>query len=642
VFTSLLVANRGEIACRILRTARRLGLRTIAVYSEADAGALHVSLADEGVCLGPAPAHQSYLAIDKILAAAARTDAEAIHPGYGFLSENPDFARACEAAGLIFVGPPVHAIETMGSKLAAKQLMDEAGVPVLPGYHGADQADETLAQHAAEVGFPLLIKASAGGGGKGMRLVRDASEFTAQLQGARREAQAAFGDDAVLLERYLTTPKHIEVQLMADTQGHVIHLFERDCSVQRRHQKVIEEAPGPTVSASLRQQLGETAIMVAKKVGYVGAGTVEFIAQDGAFYFMEMNTRLQVEHPVTELISGLDLVELQLRVAAGEPLPVTQDALEPRGHAVEVRLYAENPARKFLPSTGRIAYFSIPDELRVDSGVRAGDLISPHYDPMLAKLIAYGPDRAAALSTMTRALRDAKVAGVDHNLGYLIGMLEHPAFTAGTYTTSIAKEVHADVLPNSMQAFAILAALAVLPDHRSEEIWSNGSGFRCNLPAHREVCLRQGKRRMTVSVTAASAQVEGVSVSLGPLHKTASGEVAVRIDGAELRAMVLKQDATLHVMCNGHTERFIDETDDIDRFHQKALAAGGVAAPMPGQVIAVHVSAGDAVREGQALVVVEAMKMEHSVVAPKAGKIARVCFAPGDRVEEGTALVEFV
>jgi 3-methylcrotonyl-CoA carboxylase alpha subunit len=641
VFTSLLVANRGEIACRIFRTAQRLGIRTIAVYSEADADAMHVSMADEAVCLGPAKATESYLAIDKVIAAAQSCGAQAIHPGYGFLSENSKFAQACKDTGIVFVGPDVHAIETMGSKMAAKQLMEEAGVPVLPGYHGGNQDVDFLAQKASEVGFPLLIKASAGGGGKGMRLVNSADEFAAQLQGAQREARAAFGDDAVLLERYLTAPKHIEVQLMADTHGDVVHLFERDCSVQRRHQKVIEEAPAPTVSSQLRNKLGQTAIMAAKKVNYVGAGTVEFIAEGDEFFFMEMNTRLQVEHPVTEAITGLDLVEMQLRVAAGEPLGIKQGDLKVHGHAVEVRLYAENPAKKFLPSTGTLACFHVPDTIRVDTGVRSGDAISSHYDPMLAKLIAHGSTRQEAINNLVNALRGTRVAGVEHNLGYLSGVLEHSEFVKGDYTTGLAERVHEQVVPQQQLTFAALAALYVLAEAQTVSPWGAATGFRSNLANHRQVFLQQGKNTLQVEVLPDQIRIGEETFSLGVLHETSAGDVNVLLAGQHRSAQVLRRDAILYVMCDGHTEKYTDLTDDLSRYQNQSLSQGGVVAPMPGQVIAVNVKAGDTVKQGDVLVVVEAMKMEHSVTAAKAGTIKQVICSTGDRVEEGVALVEF-
>lgn len=641
MFTSLLVANRGEIACRVFRTASRMGIRTIAVYSDADRDALHVAQADEAVYLGPAPATESYLDISKVIDAARRSGAQAIHPGYGFLSENADFAQACTDAGFIFVGPPASAIRTMGSKMASKRLMEAAGVPILPGYHGDNQDAKFLAQQADEIGYPLLIKASAGGGGKGMRLVTKSEEFAGQLQSARREAKSAFGDDDVLLERYLTAPKHIEVQLMADAHGEVVHLFERDCSVQRRHQKVIEEAPAPTVSAELRERLGQTAVMAAKRVGYVGAGTVEFIAEGGEFFFMEMNTRLQVEHPVTEAITGLDLVELQLRVAAGEPLGLVQEDLSIQGHAIEVRLYAENPAKKFLPSTGQLVRFEIPDTIRVDTGVRTGDTVSMHYDPMLAKLIAHGPDRRSAIAALSGALAQSMVAGVEHNLGYLRGMLEHEAFGAGDYTTGLADQIHNQVVPDRQAVSAVMAALFVLAAHAGTDPWSTRDGFRSNLPARCRVLLRQGKTALTVDIGEHSAVVNEQTFTLVGRHCTVTGQVNVRLDERNERAEVIRDNTTLYVMSGGHTERFIELTDDISRYQNQSLSHGGVVSPMPGQVIAVNVKIGAKVKAGDVLVVVEAMKMEHSITAPKDGTIKRMACAVGDRVEEGVDLVEF-
>ena len=647
MFASVLVANRGEIACRVFRTAKRMGLRTIAVYSEADVDALHVALADDAECIGPAPAIESYLQIDKVINAALHAGAEAIHPGYGFLAENAEFAEACATASLVFVGPPASAIRTMGSKIASKQLMQEAGVPVLPGYHGDNQDADFLSEEAARVGFPLLIKASAGGGGKGMRLVSRADEFATLLQGAKREAAAAFGDDAVLLERYLTSPKHIEVQLMADTHGDVVHLFERDCSVQRRHQKVIEEAPAPSVTSQLRDTLGETAVMVAKKVDYVGAGTVEFLAEGDAFFFMEMNTRLQVEHPVTEAITGLDLVEMQLRVAAGEPLPLTQGDVSMQGHAVEVRLYAENPSKGFLPSTGTLMCFAIPQSIRVDTGVRAGDEISTHYDPMLAKLIAHGEDRAAAISALSSALHGATVAGVDHNLGYLRGLLEHDAFLAGNYSTGLAATVHEEVVPDQQAAFAALASVFVLNEHLAVDPWDAYDGFRSNLAERRRVLLRQGKEDIAVDVARDHVMVNDRRMELEPIAAESRPDsdtlatVDARLDGHDMNAQVLRHASLLYVMCGGHTERFIELTDDLSRYQHQALSHGGVMSPMPGQVISVNVKAGDTVTQGDVLVVVEAMKMEHTITAPKSGTVKHVACAAGDRVEEGVELIEF-
>jgi 3-methylcrotonyl-CoA carboxylase alpha subunit len=629
VIRTLLVANRGEIACRIFLTARRLGIRTVAVYSEADARALHVKSADSAICIGPASAAESYLNVEAVLAAAQQSEADAIHPGYGFLSENAEFAAACEQAGIIFVGPPAQAISTMGSKTAAKQLMQSAGIPILPGYHGEEQDADFLAAQADEIGYPLLIKASAGGGGKGMRLVTKAAEFADQLAGAKREAKSAFGDDVVLLERYLTAPKHIEVQLMADQHGDVVHLFERDCSVQRRHQKVIEEAPGPTVSPQLRNRLGQTAVMVAKQVGYVGAGTVEFIAEGDEFYFMEMNTRLQVEHPVTEAITGLDLVEMQLNVAAGEPLGMNQSDVKLDGHGIEVRLYAENPAKQFLPSTGKLVKFETPASIRVDTGVRAGDSVSMHYDPMLAKLIVHAAHRDAAIDQLVGALRQCRIAGIEHNLGYLVGMLSHQLFKSGAYTTGIADLIHDEIVPDRKSEFAGVAGEFLLiggPEAstlKRQSPWV-GNGFRLNQEAARKVELRQGKVQYSVATVADTILV--------------NGEPIVRQNPQTTE--VLAESDFLYVMADGHTEKFIDQTDDMSRYQNQALAAAAIVAPMPGAVIAVNVKVGDTVKVNDVLVVVEAMKMEHSIRATKNGEVKQLKCAVGDRVEEGLELVD--
>ena len=567
MFNSVLVANRGEIACRIFRTAAKMGIRCIAVYSEVDADALHVQMADEAVCIGPAPAKESYLDMGKIINAAKQAGAQAIHPGYGFLSENARFAQACGDADITFVGPPVEAIELMGSKIASKQLMEHVGVPVLPGYHGVIQDGDFLASKAHDIGFPLLIKASAGGGGKGMRLVNEPAEFATQLAGAKRESKAAFGDDAVLLERYLIAPKHIEVQLMADSHGNVVHLFERDCSVQRRHQKVIEEAPASSVSPELRNELGQTAIMVAKRVNYVGAGTVEFIVQDEQFYFMEMNTRLQVEHPVTEAITGLDLVEMQLRVASGEPLGITQGDVSLHGHAIEARLYAENPGKKFFPSTGQLVHFEIAPTLRVDTGVTSGDMVSMHYDPMLAKLIAFGETRDSAIATLIDGLRASCVAGVEHNLGYLVGMLGSVEFRGGNYTTHIAEQLHADVVPKMKNYFAIAASAFLLIKTGSSKPRSDRGGFHNNLSDHTRVTLRQGKKEFVVDMQAQEAIVNDVVFEfiISSYADAEGGEVDLMINDRNLHAKVLKISDTIFVMADGHTEKFIDCTDEIER-----------------------------------------------------------------------------
>ena len=636
---SLLVANRGEIACRIFRTARRLGIRTIAVYSDADVGAMHVAMADESVCLGAARASESYLNITKIIDAAVSTQAQAVHPGYGFLSENSGFAQACLDAGLIFVGPSPEAIELMGSKIASKQVMEAAGVPVLPGYHGTNQDADFLRQQAQAIGFPLLIKASAGGGGRGMRRVDKAEEFMAQLAGAQREARAAFDDDAVLLERYLDEPKHIEVQLMADNHGNVIHLFERDCSVQRRHQKVVEEAPGPWVDALLRSQLGQSAIEAAKQVGYVGAGTVEFIVQDGAFFFMEMNTRLQVEHPVTEAITGLDLVEMQLDIAANQMLSVGQEDVQMQGHAVEVRLYAENPAKHFLPSTGKLVHFALSEQIRVDAGVCEGDRISPYYDPMLAKLIAHGATRQIAIRSLITALRSTRIAGVEHNLGYIIRVLEHADFLAGDYTTHLLPASHEAFIPRAQSPFAALAALSIFLQEADNMRWSAGSGFRSNAPCERQIHLLHKKQVVSVSVHEQHLSIGSDRIDYQIMPGAHGQDMSVQLDGVMLQAKVARDASALYVMSGGHTEKFLDLTDDLSRFQDQSLSLGGIIAPMPGQLIAVHVREGDSVQQGDVLAVLEAMKMEHTITAPKAGIVLEVFCGEGERVDEGVTLV---
>ena len=638
---TLLIANRGEIACRIIRTARRLGVETVAVYSDADAAAPHVRQADEAIRIGPPPATQSYLSVARVMDAVAATGADAVHPGYGFLSENAALAEACAAAGCVFVGPSAAAMRAMGSKIQAKQLVQAAGAPVVPGYQGDDQTDATLAREAAQVGYPLLIKASAGGGGKGMRLVTEAGQFEAALAGARREASAAFGDDSVLLERYLAAPKHIEVQVLADQHGNVVSLFERDCSVQRRHQKVIEEAPAPTVDAPLRVRMGEAAARVARAVDYVGAGTVEFIAEDGAFHFMEMNTRLQVEHPVTEAILGLDLVELQLRVAAGEPLPFTQEDLTIRGHAIEARVYAENVKRNFLPSTGTLHRVAWPHTVRVDAGVEAGGEVSVHYDPMLAKIIAHGADRNAAIVALREALRQTEIVGVEHNVAYLRHILGHEAFRGGAYTTRLAEDHAADLVPAEDPMSLVAAALALVQGASGDGPWA-ADGFQLNLPHSQRITLRRGRKRLQAEVTRTGAvfRVETPDGAFSVRGAAfADNHLSAHVDGARIAAAIHRLGDDLFVAKDGATERFSVTNPDAQDFGNVASGGGKVTAPMPGTVVTVQVATGERVRQGQTLVVLEAMKMEHNVAAPGAGRVTAVQVAAGQRVEEGMELI---
>ena len=670
MFTKILIANRGEIACRIARTARRLGIRTVAVYSDADAKALHVAQCDEAFRIGPAPARESYLDGAAIIAVAKRAGAQAIHPGYGFLSENEAFARACADAGIAFVGPPPRAIAAMGSKSAAKAIMSQAGVPVVPGYHGDDQDAALLAREASRIGYPVLVKASAGGGGKGMKVALAAGEFAAALASAQREAKASFGDDRVLLERYLTAPRHIEIQVFADTRGSVVHLFERDCSVQRRHQKVLEEAPAPGMDPARRRAMGDAAVAAAKAIGYVGAGTVEFIAeQDGTFYFMEMNTRLQVEHPVTEMITGLDLVEWQLRVAAGEPLPRAQETLAIDGHAIEARVYAEDPERGFLPSIGRIAHWRMPQasaRVRVDTGVREGDEVSPFYDPMLAKVIAWGEDRERAREELARALAACEVTGVATNVAFLERVVAHEAFAAGRLDTGLI-DAHRDALlaperaaPRRALIAAALAEYAAVdeaarlaaaasadphsPWHLADAWW-NGSATH-----HLAFAFDDGERRHAIAVRpladgwigvageglAAEVRFERRANGLW-IESREPGGGAVHHDAHV--ASVVRDGDVRHVFAPGARARLL-HADPLAHAGEAVEHAGHLTAPMSGTVVAVLVAPGDTVDKGAPLVVLEAMKMEHTIVAPAPGRVVAIHFATGERVGDGADLVD--
>ena len=647
---TLLVANRGEIALRVMRTAKRLGLSTIAVYSEADANAAHVAFADQSVCIGAAAARDSYLKADAILAAAKQTGADAIHPGYGFLSENVDFADACAAAGVIFVGPPGSAIRAMGSKSAAKALMEKAGVPLVPGYHGEDQSFETLAEAADRIGYPLLIKASAGGGGKGMKIVNARAEFADALASAQREAQHAFKDPKVLLEKYLTRPRHIEMQIFADTHGHFVHLFERDCSIQRRYQKVVEEAPAPDFPEARRAAMAEAALGAARAVSYVGAGTVEFISEGEQFYFMEMNTRLQVEHPVTEAITGQDLVEWQIRVARGEKLPLAQEQITATGHAVEVRLYAEDPERDFLPQIGTLTHLHWPEGVRIDSGVRQGDTVSMHYDPMLAKMIAYGADRAEAIGKLYRALSGTEVTGVATNRRFLRSIVGHPAFAAGEVDTGFIPRHAADLkAPSPDRALMVsLAALAVLrrAERDAEQSvdptdpwspWGRSPGWRLNREAYVDVALDEIKVRAHFRIGGFVLDLpEGGSVTISG-HCGEDGAIAARLDQRSLPARAVFGDRTLTIFVLGDEAVFT--LPDPLAVGGAEAAAGKLVSPMPGQVTKLFVSVGQSVEKGAPLIVIEAMKMEHTITAPKAGKVAKLPFAVGDLVPEAAELL---
>ncbi|HVO89665.1 MAG TPA: acetyl/propionyl/methylcrotonyl-CoA carboxylase subunit alpha [Casimicrobiaceae bacterium] len=662
MFTKILIANRAEIACRVARTARAMGIRSVAVYSDADARALHVQACDEAYRLGPPAPRESYLNGDAIIAIAKRAGAQAIHPGYGFLSENEGFAAACEAAGVVFIGPPPKAIAAMGSKSAAKRIMAAAGVPVVPGYHGDEQDEKLLAREAERIGYPVLIKAVAGGGGKGMKIVTRPAEFSAALASARREAQASFADDRVLIEKYLQSPRHIEMQVFADTHGNALHLFERDCSVQRRHQKVIEEAPAPHMQREVRATMGAAAVAAAQAIGYVGAGTVEFIAgdefaRDGRFYFMEMNTRLQVEHPVTEMITGVDLVEWQLRVAAGEALPVKADDLVIRGHAIEARIYAEDPQRGLLPSIGRIAHWRMPAQsarVRVDTGFCAGDEVSPYYDPMLAKLIVWGEDRERARQTLADALRECQVVGVATNVAMLERIVALPAFASGHVQTGLIDEHRDEVLaahPTDADAWMAVAcfdyasitegpAVSAAGDRYSpwhlRDGWTNGSSTLA-------MTLRYRDKREEVRLDL-RPQAQGVEVALRDRSAVVQidrngNDILVRGDDMHLRATVVARGDTRDVFGpHGHSR--LHRVDPLAHTGVAEEHAAHLTAPMSGTVVAVMVEAGQRVEKGAPLVVLEAMKMEHTIAAPAAARVAAVNCAVGERVSEGSDLVD--
>ncbi len=679
MFDKILIANRGEIACRVAATARRMGIATVAVYSDADAGAAHVAACDEAWRLGPAPARDSYLNTARLLEVLRASGAQAVHPGYGFMAENEEFARAVADSGAVFVGPPASAIAAMGSKSAAKRLMESAGVPLVPGYHGDEQEVGFLRQRAAEIGYPVLIKASAGGGGKGMRIVESDAEFEAALKSCRREAAAAFGSDHVLLERYLRTPRHIEIQVFADAHGNCLHLFERDCSLQRRHQKVIEEAPAPGMDPARRAAMGEAAVAAARAVGYVGAGTVEFIVDtSGEFFFMEMNTRLQVEHPVTEMITGFDLVEWQLRVANGEPLPVTQDMIGLDGHAIEARVYAENPRRQFLPSTGVLSHLRMPRaasfggqgspallaapragppaHVRIDSGVREGDAISPYYDPMIAKLITWGRTRDEAIGHMRRALASFEVVGPATNVEFLGRLMRHEDFVAGRLDTGLIGRETARLAPPlatpeprllAIAAAALVAAEAAAapaPAGGWVDPWSRRDGFRIATAWPRPLVLEAAGETFRVGIEQSR---DGATVRVG---QEAFALGALRYDAAGRRLTGRLGESVIGIGCFVDGDRIHLFTDDgpvsfvasspIVHAGAEAPDAGQLTAPMPGKLIALMVEPGAKVKAGQPLAIMEAMKMEHTISAPVAGEVKQVFYAVGDQVAEGAQLIE--
>ncbi len=670
MFTKILIANRGEIACRVAATARRMGIKTVAVYSEADANAKHVAVCDEAILIGPAPAKESYLCGDKIIAVALATGAQAIHPGYGFLSENGDFAEACTKAGLVFIGPPASAMRAMGSKSAAKSLMEKANVPLVPGYHGDVQDADFLREEADKIGYPVLLKASAGGGGKGMRVVEHSNDFKAALASCKREAINSFGDDKVLAEKYLSRPRHIEIQVFADTHGNCVYLFERDCSVQRRHQKVLEEAPAPLMPSARRAAMGEAAVAAAKAVRYVGAGTVEFIAnQDGSFYFMEMNTRLQVEHPVTEMITGTDLVEWQLRIAAGEPLPKKQSELMIHGHAIEARIYAENPEKGFLPSIGTLRHLHTPDAVtfelggapgtgipaavRIDSGVRAGDAISPFYDPMIAKLIVWGADRAEALTRMSQALSEYQIVGLATNIAFLKRLIEGDAFASADLDTGLIERNQEVLFPAPTAAPPGALALAAVSLIKSEEEsagnlsdpWGNALGWRLNSALVRQLSfsddyVQAGDAKAYVSTLeyrSGSWLLNQVPLSL---MQHDGFNLSIKLGASAVHGTVRRDGELFHVFTGG-SHYTLHYLDPMAHAGEAETEGGRLTAPMPGKVVAVLVSQGQEVKKGDPLVIMEAMKMEHTIAAPHDGLVDEILYAVGDQVADGAPLLAF-
>lgn len=643
----LLIANRGEIACRIIRTAKRLGIRTVAVYSDADRHAQHVQLADESVFLGPAPSAESYLVVDKVIQAARDTGADAIHPGYGFLSENEDFAEDCSKHNIIFVGPPVSAIAAMGSKSAAKAIMSEAEVPLVPGYHGSEQSIEKLQAEAQKIGFPVLLKAAYGGGGKGMRIVNNDSEFADALKSAKREAQASFGNDKMLVEKYLGNPRHVEIQVFCDQHGNAVYLAERDCSVQRRHQKVIEEAPAPAISQRTREAMGEAAIRAAQAIDYVGAGTVEFLLDsDSKFYFMEMNTRLQVEHPVTEMVTGQDLVEWQLLVASGETLPLAQDQIQVTGHAFEARIYAEDPEHEFLPSTGTLHVLRTPatdSHIRIDSGVIEGDEVSAYYDPMIAKLIVWGENRTIALRRLVQALHEYRVGGVKTNIDFLRRIANHQQFQRAELTTRFIEKYESDLFVDTqpfVAEYAVIAALAEVSGAvtASANPWAQRNGFRLNQAPCFELALQYQDEAVNVAIEQTpqgwiqadqpdivwQAHYQGDRLIVSRNQR----QFSVYVFNAGNEITVFTEHASLRFI----RHRVADTLSDDQ-------AAGSMTAPMNGTIVEVMVAAGDTVAADQAVVIMEAMKMEYTIRASHAGTVENVFYAAGDLVSDGAELL---
>ncbi|MDP2000336.1 MAG: acetyl/propionyl/methylcrotonyl-CoA carboxylase subunit alpha [Rhodoferax sp.] len=672
MFNKILIANRGEIACRVAATARRLAIKTVAVYSDADANAKHVSSCDESVFIGGSAPKDSYLRWEKIIAAAKATGAQAVHPGYGFLSENVEFAQACADAGLVFIGPGPSSIQAMGLKAESKRLMNLAGVPLVPGYHGEDQDPALLQREADSIGYPVLIKASAGGGGKGMRVVEKSEDFAAALASCKREAINSFANDSVLIEKYVQRPRHIEIQVFGDSQGNYVHLFERDCSVQRRHQKVLEEAPAPGMTPEFRQQMGEAAVAAARAVNYVGAGTVEFIVEqkpDGAmtFFFMEMNTRLQVEHPVTEAITGQDLVEWQLRVASGEPLPLRQDQLRITGHAIEARICAENPDNNFLPATGTLHVYGLPDcvtfernsgGVRVDSGVRQGDVISPFYDSMVAKLIVHGDTREQALSRLDTALAQTHIVGLNTNVQFLRNVVQSRSFAQADLDTALISREEAVLFKQEKVGLHLAVAGAVahtLLQEKAQEAqvatqavwldpWARQDGWRSHGPSSRRFDFEFKGEVQVVSLTtlhdgALQLQVAGEAAVFA--FKPVTQGIDVQLGERRQIVNIYKNGVVADVFTAFGATQII-AVDALAHAGDAQVEGGRLTAPMPGKVVSFAVKAGDKVTRGQVLAVMDAMKMEHTIAAPMDGVVAELLYAPGDQVAEGAELLKLV
>ncbi len=654
MFKKILIANRGEIACRVMATARDLGIKTVAVYSDADAGAKHVAMADEAFRIGPAPVAESYLKTGRIIEVCRKSGAEAVHPGYGFLSENPDFVEALEQAGIAFIGPSAKSIRAMGLKDAAKMLMEQAGVPVVPGYHGDNQDADFLKKRADEIGYPVLIKARAGGGGKGMRRVNAPEDFADALTGAQREGEASFGDSRVLIEKYLTKPRHIEIQVFGDNHGNAVHLFERDCSLQRRHQKVIEEAPAPGMPDEMRAAMGEAAVTAAKAIKYSGAGTIEFIAdvseglRSDRFFFMEMNTRLQVEHPVTEMITGEDLVEWQLRVASGEALPKSQEELTFDGWAFEARLYAEDAPKGFLPAIGTLEHLALPETgARVDSGVRPGDEITPYYDPMIAKIIVHGPTREAALGKLLGSLEATEVAGCVTNAGFLAALCRHEGFAVGDVDTGLIDRnleqlIEEPPLPDDAVALAALTALGLTKPVSGNDPFETLAGWRIWSASRQFALLEFDGERRDVEVHALGQQLFAVHLSGTAKNYTLvnveGGAITFECEGHRAHAVVVEGRSGLTVFLNGNAFPVV-LPDALSAVEDAGSADDKLVAPMPGLVKVLTASAGDTVTRDQPLVILEAMKMEHTLKAPRDGVIGEVLVSEGEQVTDGTVLL---